>query len=56
MEQAGYTFQQAQVQYIPQTDVLLTDEKGVAQMNKLIEHLEDSDDVQSVWHNWEGEE
>ena len=25
----------------------------ILMMNKLIEHLEDNDDVQNVWHNWE---
>ena len=53
IEKAGYTFAEAEVQYIPQTVVNLTDEKEILLMNKLIEHLEDSDDVQAVWHNWE---
>ncbi|MCK9478864.1 MAG: YebC/PmpR family DNA-binding transcriptional regulator [Firmicutes bacterium] len=55
LEQAGYAFEQAQVQYVPQTDVLLSDEKDITMMGKLIDHLEDCDDVQAVWHNWDEE-
>jgi transcriptional/translational regulatory protein YebC/TACO1 len=25
-------------------------------MNKLLEHLEDNDDIINVWHNWENDE
>ncbi|MDD3766449.1 MAG: YebC/PmpR family DNA-binding transcriptional regulator [Eubacteriales bacterium] len=53
LEKDGYKFEEAEVQYVPQTYTKLTDEKEVIQMNKLIDHLEDSDDVQAVWHNWE---
>ena len=49
----GYAFTQAEVQFIPQTMVELTDEKDIANMNRLIEMMEDNDDVQDVWHNWE---
>ena len=55
LEKAGYKFEEAEVQYVPQTYTKLTDEKDIIQMNKLIDHLEDSDDVQAVWHNWEQE-
>jgi len=53
LEVKGYSFAIAEVQYIPQTETTLTDEKDVLMMNKLIEHVEDSDDVQNIWHNWE---
>ena len=53
LEQMGYTFAEAEVQYIPQTETALSDEKDILMMNRLIEHLEDCDDVQAVWHNWE---
>lgn len=56
LEAKGYTFTQAEVQYAPQTTVELTDEKDIINMNKLIEMLEDNDDVQDVWHNWEENE
>ena len=53
LEEKGYTFASAEVEMIPQTTVTLTDEKDLLFMNKLIDMLEDNDDVQNVWHNWE---
>ncbi len=53
LEQKGYTFASAEIEQIPQTTVALTDEKDILFMNKLIDMLEDNDDVQNVWHNWE---
>lgn len=53
IEKLGYDIIEAEVQYIGQTEVALTDEKDILMMEKLIEHLEDCDDVQYVWHNWE---
>ena len=41
------------MEYVPQTTVQLTDEDAVKNMNKLIDMLEDSDDVQNISHNWE---
>jgi len=56
LEEKGYNFLQAEIQMVPQTTTTLTDPKQIEQMNKLIDHLEDLDDVQNVYHNWEGEE
>ena len=53
LENKGYTFASAEVEMIPQTTVSLTDEKDILFMGKLIEMLEDNDDVQNVYHNWE---
>lgn len=53
LEEKGYAFASAEIEQIPQTTVTLTDEKDILFMNKLIDMLEDNDDVQSVWHNWE---
>ena len=53
LEEKGYTFASAEVEKIPQTMVSLTDEKDITMMNKLIDMLEDNDDVQNVYHNWE---
>lgn len=53
LEEKGYSFASAEVEQIPQTTVSLTDEKDILFMNKLIDMLEDNDDVQNVWHNWE---
>lgn len=53
LEEKGYSFASAEVEKLPQTTVALTDEKDILFMNKLIETLEDDDDVQNVYHNWE---
>ncbi len=49
----GYTFLSAEVGYVPSTYTKLTDEEAVKSMEKLLEMMEDNDDVQGVWHNWE---
>ena len=49
----GYNFAAAEITYIPQTMVSLTDELDINNMEKMIEMLEDNDDVQEVYHNWE---
>ena len=51
LEGRKYSFVSAEIQYIPQTTVMLSDEKDVAMMNKLVELLEENDDVNSMWHN-----
>jgi YebC/PmpR family DNA-binding regulatory protein len=56
LESKGYNFLQAEVQMVPQTTTTLTDPKQVEQMNKLIDNIEDLDDVQNVYHNWEENE
>ena len=42
-----------QQKLIPSTYTTLTDEEHIKKMNLLLEHLEDNDDVQNVYHNWE---
>lgn len=49
----GYEFISADVKLIPQTTTALTDEEHLKFMNRLVDMLEDDDDVQSVAHNWE---
>ena len=39
--------------YIPQNTVALTNPDDIKNMQKLIDMLEDNDDVQEVYHNWE---
>lgn len=56
LEEAGYKFATAEVQYVPNTYVKLTDEGHLKNMAKMIEMFEDNDDVQAVWHNWENVE
>jgi len=55
LENKGYEFVEAGVQMIPQTYTKLTDPEQIKYMEKLIESLEDLDDVQNVWHNWDEE-
>ena len=38
---------------VPQNYITLTDETDIKNMEKLIDLLEDNDDVQNVYHNWE---
>ncbi len=52
LDAKGYTFASAEVEYIASTDATLTDEESIQKMERLIEMLEENDDVQSVWHNW----
>ncbi|MCX7714763.1 MAG: YebC/PmpR family DNA-binding transcriptional regulator [Clostridia bacterium] len=47
-----YVVSSAEIRLIPQTMVDLTDEKQILMMNRLLEALEDNDDVQEVYHNW----
>ena len=47
-----YTFVSAQIEMVPQNYQALNEEQGVM-MQKLIDVMEDDDDVQNVWHNWE---
>jgi YebC/PmpR family DNA-binding regulatory protein len=53
MEAKGYALLEASVQMVPSNTVKLTDPKQEEQMAKIIDFLEDLDDVQNVWHNWE---
>ncbi len=54
LEEAGLTFIEAGVQMVPTTTVSL-DEKGIEKMERLIERLEELDDVSNIYHNWEQE-
>lgn len=53
LEEKGYKFETCEIQLIPQNYISLTDEKDIALMEKLIDMLEDNDDVQNIYHNWE---
>ena len=53
LEEKGYAFLEASVQMVPQNYVKLTDEADIKNMEKLIDQLEDNDDVQNVYHNWD---
>ena len=53
MEEAGIPMAAAEVTMIPQTYVELTDEKDIASIQKTLDMLDDDDDVQDVYHNWD---
>ena len=53
LEKLGYKVESAEEDKIPQNYVTLENEDDIKNMNLLIEHLEDSDDVQEIYHNWE---
>ena len=48
-----YTISSAEVSMVPQTMTELTDEAQIKAMTKMLDMLEDNDDVQDVYHNWE---
>ncbi|MDK2799464.1 MAG: hypothetical protein PWP27_1007 [Clostridiales bacterium] len=52
LEMKGFTFASASIEMIPQTMTALESEDDIKKMQKLIELLEDNDDVQNVYHNW----
>ena len=52
LEDRGIEFLEAEVQMVPSTYVKL-DEKDGEKMQRLIDNLEDLDDVMAVYHNWE---
>ncbi len=49
----GYKVISAETEMVPSTYTKLTDEDSIKKMTMLLEHLEDNDDVQNVYHNWE---
>ncbi|CZT55348.1 YebC/PmpR family DNA-binding transcriptional regulator [Solibaculum mannosilyticum] len=49
----GYGFVSAEVEQVPDTYSRIEDADLAVKMGKLLEMLEDNDDVQAVWHNWE---
>ena len=56
LEAKGYTFASADISLIPQTYVKLTSEEDIKNMEKLLDMLEDNEDVQNTYHNWETED
>ena len=52
LEQNNIEFLEAEVQMVPTTTVSL-DEHGVEKMERLIERLDELDDVSNIYHNWE---
>jgi YebC/PmpR family DNA-binding regulatory protein len=55
LEEKGYVFASAAIELVPQNYVKLTSEEDIKNMTKMIELMEDNDDIQNVYHNWEQE-
>ena len=53
LEKKGYSFVSADVCMVPDVYNRIEDEDAAAKMDKLLDMLEDNDDVQNVWHNWD---
>lgn len=51
-ESKGIEYLEAEVKMVPQNYIEL-DEDGAKKMGLIIEKLEDNDDVQEIWHNWQ---
>ncbi|MGM9631276.1 YebC/PmpR family DNA-binding transcriptional regulator [Butyricicoccus sp.] len=49
-------FAQAEIQMVPSNTITLENPDDMASMRKLLDALEDNDDVQHVWYNWENED
>jgi len=56
LEEKNYAYASAEIEMVPQNYIKLTDPADVTKMERLIEAIEDSDDVQECYHNWEEEE
>lgn len=53
LEESGISMVSAEVTMIPQTYVTLTDEQDIKNINRILDMLDDDDDVQEVYHNWD---
>lgn len=55
LEAAGIEMAEAEVTMVPQTWTSLTSETDIKAINKMLDLLEDDDDVQNIYHNWDEE-
>ena len=53
LEQAGVPMVEAEVTMLPQTWVELSDETDIKMMGRILDLLDEDDDVQNVYHNWD---
>ena len=53
LEAEGIKMLEASVNMIPQTYVTLTDEEDIKCINRILDLLDEDDDVQEVYHNWD---
>ena len=55
LEKEKISFASAEVTMIPQNYVELTSEEDIKKMNRILDLLDEDDDVQDVYHNWDEE-
>lgn len=53
LEKEGIAMAQAEVTMLPQTYTTLTSDDDIKYLNRTLDLLDDDDDVQAVYHNWE---
>ena len=53
LEEAGIVMASAEVTMIPQNYVTLTEEADITNIGRILDLLEEDDDVQEVYHNWD---
>ena len=53
LEKEGIVMASAEVTMIPQNYVELTNEDDIKKMNRILDLLDEDDDVQDVYHNWD---
>ena len=53
LKDEGIVLASAEVTMIPQNYVKVTDETVMKQINRILDILDDDDDVQAVYHNWD---
>lgn len=53
LEEAGVPMISAEVTMLPQNYVTLTDETAIKNLTRILDILDDDDDVQNVYHNWD---
>ena len=53
LEKEGVPMAEAEVRMIPQNYVTLTDETAIKNLQRTLDLLDEDDDVQNVFHNWD---
>ena len=51
-----YNILSAEVEMVPSTYVRLEEKEIAEKMQLMLDHMEDNDDVQQVFHNWENQD
>ena len=53
MQEAGIAVASAEVTRIPQNYVTLSNEEDIKRIRRILDLLDEDDDVQAVYHNWD---